>query len=302
MIQTVNLNSSLDYYMRLASLKKGETNRVESNALVAGGKGINAALVAKAYGADVRAVVAVGGFVGDEIVSRLEEAGLTCDFVRLSHDSRINVKVKAEEETEINGRADALTEAEIDAAASKLIVGRGDWLVLSGNAPQGTRVDVYRYLAGKANGARVAVDAWGDQLALAVEAEPFLIKPNLDELSGFFGKNIEATEVAEYAARLRSLGAKNVLVTLGGDGAVLASEDGGIYSADAPRGRPVNSTGARDSTVAGFITAYDVYCGDAERTFAFAVASGSACAFKESLPCLADTEALVGDVRVRKMK
>ncbi len=302
MIQTVNLNSSLDYYMRLGALNKGETNRVVSNALVAGGKGINVALVAKAYGADVRAVVALGGFVGDEIVRQLEEAELRCDFVHLRNNSRINVKIKAGEETEINGRAGALTDAEVDEVASKLNVGRGDWLVLAGNAPQGTRADVYAYLAGRADGARVVVDAWGEQLALAVKTNPFLVKPNLDELCGFFGKDISVGEAPDYAERLRELGVRNVLVTLGGDGAVLAAEDGGVYTADTPRGRLVNSTGAGDSTVAGFVTAYERNGGDIMRTLAFAVASGSACAFKEALPSLADTESLVESVKIRRVK
>lgn len=299
MIYTVNLNSSLDYIMRVGHLRVGETNRAERDSLVAGGKGVNVAKVLRAFGLPVKAFVVTAGFVGAEIERQLSAEGMDCAFFRTSGNSRINVKLKSDAETEINGRGEGVPDETVEDIAAALTPSP-DWLVLSGNAPSGTRSDVYRRLASAAGGARVAVDAWGGQLRFALEARPFLVKPNLDELRDFFGEDIPPEEARTYAARMRDAGAANVLVSLGGLGAVLAAADGKVYAASAPAGRLVNSTGAGDSSVAGFIAACEKGCGAAD-ALSFAVASGSACAFAEGFPSYADVCNLQRRVSVREV-
>ncbi len=200
MIYTINLNSSLDYIMHVKHFRAGKTNRTECDSLVCGGKGINVAKVLSTFGLSVKAFVVTAGFVGAEIERQLSAEGVDCAFFRVSGNSRINVKLKSNVETEINGMGAGVPDETIEDIAAALAPSP-NWLVLSGNAPLGTRSDVYHRLSFAAGGAKVAVDAWGDQLRFALEAHPFLIKPNLDELCDFFGKNISYKEAGVYAMR-----------------------------------------------------------------------------------------------------
>lgn len=301
MIYTVTYNPSLDYIMRLPSLDAGETNRSESETLCPGGKGVNVALVLKGMGMDCRAAVFTAGFVGDEIERRLTESGLDCDFIRIPGNNRINVKLKADKETEINGKGAPAPHSATDALINKLsVLGDGDWLDLSGNTAVGTASDTYaRIITSLRRGVRVVVDAHGELLLSTLQFEPFLVKPNLDELGGLFGKRLSAEDVPFYAQKLRHMGAANVIVSLGGDGAVMATESG-LFSALPPLGTAVNSTGAGDSLVAAFITACEEGKSPTE-AFRFAVAAGSACAYGESLAERADTEKLLDGVVVKQI-
>ena len=303
MIYTVTYNPSLDYILRAPSpFLLGETNRADGETICPGGKGVNVALVLKNMGLPCRAFAFTAGFVGEEIERRLLATGLDCEFLRVPGNSRINVKIKSGEETELNGIGAPVPNAYTEALIGKLSALRsGDWLDLSGNAARGTNGDVYgRIMTAADSGVRVVADAHGELLRSALKHRPYLVKPNLDELGGLFDKKLTAKDAPAYAEKLRAAGARNVIVSLGGDGAVMAAENGALYAADPPRGTLVNSTGAGDSLVAGFIAA----CEDGKDVpdaFRFAVAAGSACAYGEGLATRADAEKLFDGVKVRKL-
>lgn len=295
MIYSVTLNPSLDYFIGLNEFEPGETNRTDSERIVAGGKGVNVSEVLRNMGFRTRDVVATAGFVGDEIERRLRGRGADCVFVRTPGLSRINVKIKSAQETEINGRGAPVGEEGI-AEMLRALDGMtsGDVLVLSGNAARGTPADIYeRFLRlADARGAFATVDAHGSLFRSTLAYAPRLVKPNLDELRMLYGADVTEDNVPEYADRLRADGARNAVVSLGGKGAVMSGEDGGLYRASPPAGRLVNSTGAGDSLVAGFIAA-TLRGASVPEAFRFAVATGSACAYAEGFPSESDVEALL---------
>lgn len=299
MIYTVTYNPSLDYIVKTPVFALGETNRAAAETLCPGGKGVNVALVLRNLGHACRAFVFTAGFVGDEIERRLTAAGHDCEFIRVSGNSRINVKIKSGEETELNGIGAPASDAHTEALIVKLsALQSGDWLDLSGNTARGTSLDAYRRLMTAAGaGVRVALDAHGELLRSALPLRPYIVKPNLDELGDLFGVRAKAADVPRYAVKLIEAGARNAIVSLGADGAVFAAEDGRIYRALPPQGTLVNSTGAGDSLVAGFIAACEEGKTPVE-TFRFAVAAGSACAYGEGLATRAATEALAADVKI----
>lgn len=297
MVYTVTFNPSIDYIMTVSPFYVGETNRTSSEYYTAGGKGINVALVLKNMGVGVKAIAFTAGWTGEEIERRLRKTDLDCDFIRVDGESRINVKIKSEEETEINGRGADVDEKAFAKLLEKLqALKSGDVLALSGNATRGTTDDIYvRIMQALQKGVRVTVDAHGQLLKSVLPMKPFLIKPNLDELCGFFGKKIKKKHIAKYAVMLRDMGAENVIVSLGGEGAVMASSDGMVYDLKPPIGTLVNSTGAGDSLVAGFITRY-LETSDVIDSFKFAVAAGSACAFAQGFPTREETEKLYNEL------
>ncbi len=294
MVYTVTFNPSIDYIMTVSPFKEGETNRTSAERFTAGGKGINVSLALRNLGVETTAIAFTAGWTGREIERQLTESGLPCEFIRVDGESRINVKIKSGVETEINGRGAAVDEAAFARLLDKL--GRlraGDVLALSGNAAIGTAEDVYtRIMSSVPSGVAVTVDAHGDLLKSVLPLRPLLIKPNLDELCGIFGRNIGDDEIGSCAEELRQAGARNVIVSLGAGGAVLASECG-VHRLAAPRGKLVNSTGAGDTLVAGFIAEY-LRSGDVLSSFAYGVAAGSACAFMEGFPRREEVEIYVG--------
>lgn len=287
MVYTVTLNPSLDHILLVENFSLGSTNRALSEELTAGGKGINVSVVLQNLKVPNKALGFAAGFVGEEILRRMERMGLWTDFIRLKKGcSRINVKLKNYDGTEINAPGPEVDEVSYRSLWEKLENTReGDFLILSGSIPRGVPADFYEEVLYrlKGKGCRILVDAQGEALHRAVKGRPFLVKPNCAELGELFGTEITSyTETAGYARRLQEMGARNVLVSMGGRGAVFADETGKVYQAHAPKGRLVNAVGAGDSMVAGF-TAGFLEKKDYAHAFRMAVAAGSASAFSEEL-------------------
>ncbi len=287
MIYTVTLNPSLDYIVSVRDFKQGFTNRTDSELILPGGKGINVSVVLKNLGMESTALGFTAGFTGEEIVRRLVSMGLKTEFIRLSEGvSRINIKLKSSEGTEINGQGPGIGEKEMEALMEQL--GRleaGDTLFLAGSIPSSMPGNIYRDILEKLRNRnlRVVVDAAGDLLSGVLEYHPFLIKPNHHELGELFGVELHtAEEVIPYGRRLQELGAQNVLISMAGAGAVLLAGDGSVYTASAPEGELRNSVGAGDSMVAGFMTGW-LETKDYGHAFRMGVAAGSASAFSDFL-------------------
>ena len=287
MIYTVTLNPSLDYIVSVEHFQAGGINRTAKELLFPGGKGINVSIVLKNLGFDSTALGFTGGFTGNEIERLLGEKGVRNEFIRVSKGvSRINVKLRSDEETEINGMGPEIGSREVEMLYRQLDrLTEGDILVISGSIPRGLPKTIYmdmmRHLEGR--GIRIAVDAAGELLVKTLPYHPFLVKPNRYELGDIFGVELrKKEEVLLYAGKLKKLGAGNVLVSMAGDGAVLVDEEGREHCTRAPKGQLKNSVGAGDSMVAGFIAGY-LMSGDYEQAFRWGVCAGSASAFSEEL-------------------
>lgn len=287
MIYTVTFNPALDYVMRLPSFLPGETNRAEGEELQVGGKGINVSLVLAQLGVENTAMGFLAGDTGELLRARVERLGVRTDFVILPEGyTRINVKIKSHLETELNGRGPDIPSPSLAALLDKLDALReADTLILSGSIPASlsphTYEDILKRLEGR--GIRFVVDATGDLLAHCLPYRPFLVKPNHQELGELTGRKLAPDDIpalTEAAQELRQKGARNVMVSLGAHGALLAAEDGTVLRQRAPKGQLKNSVGAGDSTVAGFLTACGRGYADALR---LAVAAGSATAFSLGL-------------------
>lgn len=287
MIYTVTFNPSLDYIVSVEDFKTGITNRTGSELILPGGKGLNVSMVLGNLGLENTALGFAAGFTGAEIVRRVEEMGVKADFIPVSDGiSRINLKLKSIEGTEINGCGPVIGRDALEQLLEKLaVLGEGDVLVLAGSIPRSVPDDIYgeilRRLAGRA--VLTVVDAERELLVKVLEYHPFLVKPNNHELGEIFGLELADREaVIPYAKRLREMGAGNVLVSLAGEGAVLAAEDGNIYEAPAPKGKLINGVGAGDSMVAGFLAGW-MRKKDYRHAFHMGMAAGSASAFSEFL-------------------
>ncbi len=274
MIYTVTFNPALDYAMRMDDFCVGETNRSCEEYLQYGGKGINVSVVLSRLGVPTTALGYIAGFTGDALEKLVQAQGVSTDFIRLCEGmTRINVKLKGDVETEINASGPVADEQAQNMLFSKLdTLQDGDTLVLAGSLARGVPCDIYaqmmRRLAGR--GIRFVVDASGDTLKSALPFSPFLVKPNLRELEELCGHTIlTADEVVDGAKRLQAAGAQNVLVSLGKDGAVLLDATGAVHTVAAHTGVAVNTVGAGDSMVAGFLAGID-------NGYAYALALGNA--------------------------
>lgn len=298
LIYTVTFNPALDYIVRLDKFTAGAINRVTYENVLGGGKGINVSIVLSNLGQKSTALGFVAGFTGEEIKRQLLEHNVQSDFVQLPKGfTRINVKVKAEVETEINGQGPDISEAkreELFAQLEKL--GEGDTLVLSGSVPKTLPDDMYQQVLSRLQDKkiRIVVDAEKGLLLKVLQYKPWLIKPNNHELGDMFGVKLKSNEeIIEYAKKLQDMGAQNVLISMAGDGAILLTAEGQSYFSPAPKGTLVNSIGAGDSMVAGFITGYVESNGDYKKAFHMGVATGSASAFSENLATRPEVEALL---------
>ena len=287
MIYTVTFNPSLDYIVSVEDFKTGTTNRTSSELILPGGKGLNVSMVLGNLGLENTALGFAAGFTGAEIVRRVEEMGVKADFIPVPGGiSRINLKLKSIEGTEINGCGPVIGKDALEQLLEKLaVLGEGDVLVLAGSIPRSVPEDIYgeilRRLSGKA--VMTVVDAERELLVKVLEYHPFLVKPNNHELGEIFGVELaDRQAVIPYAKRLQEMGAGNVLVSLAGEGAVLAAEDGNIYEAPAPKGKLINGVGAGDSMVAGFLAGW-MRKKDYRHAFHMGMAAGSASAFSEFL-------------------
>ena len=299
MIYTVTFNPAIDYVLRLPALREGETNRAASAEIHFGGKGINVSRVLAALGVESTALGFVAGFTGEALRSRLTEEGIATHLIPLPEgNTRINVKLKTPDgqasETEINAPGPAIPADSVEALYRKLdTLTEGDTLVLAGSIPPTLPRDTYRRilscLAGR--GIRFVVDAEGGLLTDTLPFAPFLIKPNRAELEGIMGYALTTdTELRKAAAHLRELGARNILISLGGEGALLLDEDGGFHRKSAPAVTAVNTVGAGDSMVAGFLAGVR---GGYEYALRLGIAAGSATASSEGLATKEAVEALL---------
>ena len=291
MIYTVTFNPALDYVVRTGKIVEGKTNRSLSEELYFGGKGINVSLVLKALAVDSTALGFVAGFTGEALSAYLVQQGVKTDFVRLDTGmTRINIKLKGETETEINASGPDVGEKALATFFEKLeLLKDGDTLVLAGSVPKSLPKDIYEQVLKRLSDREIkaVVDAEGQLLTSALKYRPYLIKPNRDELEAIVGKKLQNDgEIAEAADKLRAEGAMNVLVSLGADGALLVDEYGKTHRAYSRSIKAVNTVGAGDSAVAGFIVGAKK---DYEAALKYAVACGTATA---SLPCLADKETI----------
>lgn len=297
MIYTVTFNASLDYIVSVEHFEKGRVNRTKEEYILPGGKGINVSMVLKNLGVESYLLGFTAGFTGYEIKRLIKDSGCSEKFIDVNNGiSRINVKLRSDEESEINGLGpniskDLLNEliGQIDELKS------GDILVLAGSIPTSIPntiyYDIMKRLTDK--NIKVVVDATNDLLLNVLTLHPFLIKPNNHELSEMLDMPVNnKEEVIEGARRLQDLGAKNVLVSMAKDGAVLLTEDGDIYESEAHLGKVKNSVGAGDSMVAGFIYGY-LQNNDYKEAFEFGLCSGSASAFSEELAKKNEVEKLM---------
>ncbi len=286
MIYTVTFNPAVDYVVRTKKLTAGEVNRSESEEIYFGGKGINVSIVLSELGVKSKALGFVAGFTGDAIEKGVAEKNIDADFVHLKDGfSRINVKIKSDEETELNGQGPNITAEAVEELFAKLDeIKDGDTIVLAGSIPSSLPADIYERILErlKDRNIRAVVDATKDLLMNVLKYKPFLIKPNNFELGEIFGVEMKTTDdIITYAGKLREMGARNVLISMAGDGAVLLDENGKTHICGVCRGRVRNSVGAGDSMVAGFIAGCEK--GDYEYALKLGTASGGATAFSDGL-------------------
>lgn len=305
MIYTVTFNPSLDYIVSVNDFKLGLTNRTDSELLLPGGKGINVSTVLQNLGIANTALGFTAGFVGEEIRRRVEELGVKAEFISLSEGvSRINLKLKSIDGTEINGQGPKISKEAVKMLMNQLDrLKPDDTLVLAGSIPSSMPDDIYQKIMERleGKGVRILVDATKDLLLNVLKHHPFLIKPNNHELGDIFGVTIsERSEVIPYARKMQDEGAVNVLVSMAGKGAVLLAEDGSVYEAEAPKGTLKNGVGAGDSMVAGFIAGY-LDSKDYEHAFRMGLASGSASAFSDELATKSEIENVYKNCVVKKM-
>ena len=291
MIYTITLNPSIDYIVRLDKLVTGITNRTSSEEYYYGGKGINVSLVLAELGLDSTAFGFVAGFTGKAIENGIRNDHIITDFIKLKEGiSRINIKIKAGEETEINGQGPHITEQELERLLQKIDrLSNGDTLVLAGSIPNTMPDDVYERMMERIRfkSVRIVVDATKKLLVNSLKYKPFLIKPNRQELSEIFDVEVKTEDdIEKYAKELQKMGARNVLISLGGEGAMLIDENGQKHKAGVLKEKVLNTVGSGDSMVAGFVAGY-VKTGD----YAYALKLGSVCGNATAfLPGLATKE------------
>ena len=301
-IYTVTFNPSLDYIVSVKDFRPGMTNRTSSELMLAGGKGINVSIVLGNLGIKSTALGFIAGFTGDEIVRRLHNGGINSEFIKINDGiSRINIKLKSIDGTEINGQGPHIDSSHIEQLMNRLRrLESGDVLVLAGSIPAGISDNIYKDIMDmlKDKGVQIVVDATSRLLTNVLEYNPFFIKPNQHELGDIFNVTLNTQEeVIPYALELKKMGAVNVCVSMGGKGAILVADDGNVYKAKAPDGILKNSVGAGDSLVAGFLSGW-IEKKDYEYAFRKGVATGSASAFLERLATNGEVNDLIGKVTI----
>ncbi|MBS5949255.1 MAG: 1-phosphofructokinase [Clostridium sp.] len=287
MIYTITFNPALDYIVRVNNLKIGEVNRTDFEEIYPGGKGINVSIVLNNLGIENIALGYIAGFTGDEIEKRVKSLGCKTDFIKLENGmSRINIKLKSKKESEINGQGPDIKDNNLIELYEKLdYLREGDILVLAGSIPNTLPENIYESIMERlySKGIKFIVDATGDLLLRVLKYKPFLIKPNHHELGELFNTKLSnEEEIIKHAKKLKDMGARNVLISMAGDGAIFINENGEVEKSDVPKGKLINSVGAGDSMVAGFIAGY-LNSNSLDEAFKMGVATGSASAFSEGL-------------------
>lgn len=300
MIYTVTFNPAIDYVVRMDSFLLDTVNRTIAEEIYYGGKGINVSAVLRELGHDSMALGFIAGFTGDEIAEGLNKQGIHTDFIRLDEGmSRINVKIKAQQETEINGQGPHISEAAVEQLFDKLdSLKAGDVLILAGSIPTSMPEDSYEQIMARLDGKniQIVVDATKSLLVNVLKYHPFLVKPNNHELGEIFHTVLKTSdEIIEAAKKLQQMGARNVLISMAGDGAILVAENGEIHQIGVPKGKVKNSVGAGDSMVAGFTAGY-MEKQDYLYALKLGTACGSATAFSKGLAVKEDIEQLLKQI------
>lgn len=286
MVYTVTFNPAIDYVVHSDKMKVGDVNRSKGEEIYIGGKGINVSIVLSELGIKSKALGFIAGFTGDAVENGVKEKGIDAEFVRLPEGfTRINVKIKSDEETELNGQGPRITDEAMDELFEKLDkLKDGDTIVLAGSIPASLPSDIYERILERLSDRKikVVVDATKDLLLNVLKYKPFLIKPNNFELGEMFGVELKSTDdIIHYASKLKEMGAVNVLVSMAGDGALLLDENGRTHICGVCKGIVKNSVGAGDSMVAGFVAGS--LDGDYEYALKLGTACGGATAFSEGL-------------------
>ncbi|MDO5039501.1 1-phosphofructokinase [Clostridium sp.] len=287
MIYTMTFNPSLDYIMKVKDFNLGVVNRTYEESIFPGGKGINVSIVLGNLGIENKAFGFIAGFTGEEIEKKVKNSGCIAEFIKLKEgNSRINVKLKSKEESEINAQGPKIDKYAIESLYKKLDeIKNGDILVLAGSIPNTLPSDMYENIMKHLNhkDIKVIVDATKDLLLNVLKYKPFLIKPNKHELEEMFNVSINSEEeIIKYAKKLQDMGAINVIISMAGDGAILINENGEVLKHKAPKGEVKNSVGAGDSMVAGFTAGY-IMKQNYKDALKYGIATGSASAFSEDL-------------------
>lgn len=286
MIYTVTFNPAIDYVMHTSDMETGAVNRSKSEEIYIGGKGINVSFILRELGIKSKALGFVAGFTGDAIENGIREKDIDADFVHLKKGfSRINVKIKSDDETELNGQGPEITDEALNELFEKLDkIKDGDTIILAGSIPDSLPPDIYEKILKRLSDRKIksVVDASNDLLKNVLKYRPFLVKPNNHELGEMFGVKLNTREkIIEYARKLKEMGAVNVLVSMAGDGSVLLDENGNTHICGVCKGTVKNSVGAGDSMVAGFVAGSAD--GDYEYALKLGTAAGGATAFSEGL-------------------
>lgn len=305
MIYTVTFNPAIDYVIYVDDLKTGAVNRAIKEEVFYGGKGINVSVVLQRLGYVSSALGFIAGFTGNAIEKGIKECGIETDFIRLNEGfSRINLKIKSGEETELNGQGPYISREHIDQLFLKLgKLKANDTLVLAGSIPKCLPEDIYEQILMRLSnkGIRFVVDATKELLLNVLKYHPFLIKPNDIELGEMFSKELKTDkEIIEHAKKLQKKGARNVLVSMAGNGSLLIDEEGGVTKTGVPKGRVINSVGAGDSMVAGFLAGY-LKTESYEEALKLGAAAGSATAYSEGLCEKNDIDRLIKELKPVKI-
>ena len=300
MIYTITFNPALDYISQVENFEIGKINRTQTEKILPGGKGLNVSIVLKNLGIESTALGFVAGFTGEELKTDIEQRGIKTDFVKVEKGlTRINVKISSKEETALNGNGPDVTEENIEQLLKKIDnIKNDDTVILAGNIPKCINNNIYEIICKKLeqNKVRFIVDATKELLMNVLKYKPFLIKPNKEELEETFKEKIETKEeIIVHAKKLQQIGAQNVLISLGGEGAILVTTEGKEYYSKAPKGKVLNTVGAGDSMVAGFIAGYE-QSGDFEQAFKMGIATGSASSFSMNLATAEEVANLLKEI------
>lgn len=294
MVYTVTLNPALDYVMKLKALRTDDINRTDGEEIYYGGKGINVSVILTQLGIPNTALGFVGGFTGRKLEEMLKNDNVSCDFNYLKNgDTRINVKIKADKEIDLNACGPEITKEDMQSFLRKLDgIKSGDYLILAGSIPNTLPDDIYEQILERVGDRNIncVVDATGDLLKNVLKYKPFLIKPNHHELGDLFSTQIKSDDdIVKYSKKLQEMGAKNVLVSMAKDGAMLTDENGCVHKIGNAKGKLINSVGCGDSMVAGFTAGY-IKTADYSYALRLGSACGNATAFSEKLATREDIE------------
>ena len=301
MFYTVTLNPALDYISQVDDFGIGKINRTKTEKILPGGKGLNVSMVLKNLGIDSVAIGFIAGFTGDELKKQMEQKGVKTEFIKVQNGmTRINVKISSNQETALNGIGPDIDEKNIEELLQKINdITSDDLVILSGNIPKSISKKIYPIICDilERNNVTFVVDATRELLIDILKYKPFLIKPNKEELEETFKVKITTKdELVTYAKKLQDMGAQNVLISLGGDGAMLLNKEDKVYYSKAPKGKVINTVGAGDSMVAGFLAGYKK-TKDYEQAFKMGIATGSASAFSMDLATAKEVEDLLKDIK-----